>query len=112
MPDDFPAKVTRVIYLFMAGGPSELEMLEYKPRLQEFDGKPIPDSLVAGKRFAFMDAFAKEPLKVLGPKREFKRYGGRGARRARPLPQESPTPRGAPVGFRIPPGSLHHARRH
>src|SRR5258708_29468059 len=79
MPDDFPAKVTRVIYLFMAGGPSELEMLEYKPRLQEFDGKPIPDSLVAGKRFAFMDAFAKEPLKVLGSKREFKQYGKSGA---------------------------------
>src|SRR5204862_4803353 len=75
----FPAKVKSVIYLFMAGGPSQLEMFEHKPKLQEFDGKPIPDSLVAGKRFAFMDAFAKEPLKVLGSKREFKRYGQSGA---------------------------------
>ena len=78
-PPHFPAKVKSVIYLFMAGGPSQLEMFEYKPKLQEFDGKPIPDSLVAGKRFAFMDAFAKEPLKVLGSKREFKRYGRSGA---------------------------------
>src|SRR5436190_7452114 len=78
-PTHFPAKVKSVIYLFMAGGPSQLEMFEHKPKLQEFDGKPIPDSLVAGKRFAFMDAFAKEPLKVLGSKREFKRYGQSGA---------------------------------
>ena len=78
-PPHFPAKVKNVIYLFMAGGPSQLEMFDYKPKLQEYDGKPIPDSLVAGKRFAFMDAFAKEPLKVLGTKREFKRYGRSGA---------------------------------
>jgi len=78
-PPHFPAKVKNVIYLFMAGGPSQLEMFDYKPRLQEFDGKPIPESLVAGKRFAFMDAFAKEPLKVLGSKTEFKRYGQSGA---------------------------------
>jgi hypothetical protein len=78
-PPHFPAKVKNIIFLFMAGGPSQLEMFDYKPKLQEFNGKPIPDSLVAGKRFAFMDAFAKEPLKVLGSKVEFKRYGGSGA---------------------------------
>jgi len=77
-PPHFPAKVKNIIYLFMAGGPSQLEMFDYKPKLQEYDGKPIPDSLVAGKRFAFMDAFAKEPLRVLGTKREFKRYGQSG----------------------------------
>src|SRR6187401_2821847 len=74
-PPHFPAKVKNVIYLFMAGGPSQLEMFDYKPKLREYDGKQIPDSLVAGKRFAFMDAFAKEPLKVLGSKREFQRHG-------------------------------------
>src|SRR6476659_8409315 len=78
-PPHFPAKVKNVIYLFMAGGPSQLEMFEHKPLLQQYDGKPIPVSLVAGKRFAFMDAFAKEPLKVLGSKTEFKRYGQSGA---------------------------------
>src|SRR5437762_12855135 len=78
-PPHFPAKVKSVIYLFMAGGPSQLEMFDYKPKLQEYDGKPIPESLVAGKRFAFMDAFQKEPLKVLGSRREFKQYGRSGA---------------------------------
>jgi len=74
----FPAKVKNVIYLFMAGGPSQLDMFENKPKLREYDGKPIPPSLVAGKRFAFMDAFAKEPMKVLGSPREFKQYGKSG----------------------------------
>src|ERR1043166_6957218 len=71
-PPHFPAKVKSVIYLFMAGGPSQLEMFDYKPMLQRFDGQPIPDSLVAGKRFAFMDAFAKDPLTILGPRPDFK----------------------------------------
>src|SRR6266853_6204637 len=53
----FPPKIKNVIYLFMAGGPSQLDLFDYKPRLQQYDGKPIPASLIAGKRFAFMDAF-------------------------------------------------------
>src|SRR4051812_3916544 len=88
-PPHFPAKVKNIIYLFMAGGPSQLEIFDYKPKLQEYDGKPIPDSLVAGKRFAFMDAFAKEPLKVLGSKTEFKRYGKSGAWVSNLLPKLS-----------------------
>src|SRR5262249_19184527 len=51
--------------------------------------KQIPDSLVAGKRFAFMDAFAKEALKVLGSNREFKKDGKRGAWGAQLLPHIS-----------------------
>jgi hypothetical protein len=78
-PPHFAPKVKNVIYLFMAGGPSQLEMFDNKPLLREYHGKQIPDSLVAGKRFAFMDNFAKEPLKVLGNSREFKQYGRSGA---------------------------------
>src|SRR5439155_24705096 len=78
-PPHFPAKVKNVIFLFMAGAPSQLDLFDYKPKLQQYNGEPIPQSLVAGKRFAFMDAFAKEPLKVLGTRREFKRYGKSGA---------------------------------
>ena len=74
----FPAKVKNVIYLFMAGGPSQLDLFDYKPKLQQFNGQPIPPSLVEGKRFAFMDAFGKEPMKVLGSPREFKQYGQNG----------------------------------
>src|SRR5262249_39578454 len=59
-PPNFPAKVTNVIYLFMAGGPSQLEMLDYKPKLREYDGKTAPGFLLEGKRFAFMDTFTKE----------------------------------------------------
>src|SRR5262245_5093133 len=56
----FPPKVRNVIYLFMAGAPSQFELFEYKPKLQEMNGKPAPDSYVKGKRFAFMDTFVKE----------------------------------------------------
>jgi len=38
----------------IAGGPSKLELFDYKPKLQERNGKPIPQSFVEGKRFAFM----------------------------------------------------------
>ena len=74
----FPAKVKNVIYLFMAGAPSQLELFDYKPELQKYDGKPAPESLMKGKRFAFMDTFVKEPPKLLGTRREFKRYGKSG----------------------------------
>ncbi len=77
-PGHFPAKVKSVIYLFMAGGPSQLELFDYKPALQQYDGKPTPDALLKGKRFAFMDTFSKEPPKLLGTRREFKRYGKSG----------------------------------
>src|SRR5436309_1554206 len=67
----FPARARNVIFLFMAGGPSQLEMFNYKPRLQELNGKPIPDSYLRNKRFAFMDLFTKEHPKLLGTRRKF-----------------------------------------
>ena len=73
-----PARVKNVIYLFMAGGPSQLELFDYKPALQQHDGKTAPEELMKGKRFAFMDTFSKEPPKLLGTRREFKRYGKSG----------------------------------
>src|SRR5437762_6047264 len=66
---DFPATAKSVIYLFMAGAPSQLELYDYKPALQKFNNQPVPDSLVAGKRFAFMDTFSKEKPKLLGTRR-------------------------------------------
>src|SRR5438067_13748289 len=74
----FPPRARSVIYLFMAGGPSQLELFDYKPKLQELDGQPAPESLLKGKRFAFMDTFTKAPPKLLGTRREFKRYGDGG----------------------------------
>src|ERR1700757_371744 len=74
----FPARAKNVIYLFMAGGPSQLELFDYKPKLQELNGKPIPDSYLKDKRFAFMDTFAREVPKLLASKRKFARHGGSG----------------------------------
>jgi hypothetical protein len=74
----FPARAKSVIYLFMAGGPSQLELFDYKPRLQELNGKPIPASYLKNKRFAFMDLFTKEVPKLLGTKRKFARHGRSG----------------------------------
>src|SRR5262249_48253206 len=71
----FAAKAKNVIYLFMAGGPTQLELFEYKPKLLEYNGKPIPDSFLQGKRFAFMDSFSKEVPRLLGTRRQFKPYG-------------------------------------
>ena len=75
-PPHFPARATNVIYLFMAGGPSQLELFDYKPRLTELNGQPIPDSYVAGKRFAFMDSSHRNNL--LGTKRSFEQHGENG----------------------------------
>ena len=73
-----PAKIDHVIYLFMCGGPSQLEMFEYKPELMKYDNKVAPEELLKGKRFAFMDTFAKDPPKMLGSRRKFTQMGGAG----------------------------------
>ena len=49
-----PAKAKSVIFLFMAGGPSQLELFEPKPELNKLHGKTVPKSFVEGKRFAFL----------------------------------------------------------
>jgi len=73
-----PPKVDHVIYLFQCGGPSHLELFDYKPALQKYDGKVAPEELLKGKRFAFMDTFAKDPPKLLGTRRRFSRHGANG----------------------------------
>jgi hypothetical protein len=76
-PPHFPARAKSVIFLFMAGGPSQLDMFEHKPALDRLDGEFIPESFVAGKRFAFMDSMAKP--KLLGTRFRFAQHGGSGA---------------------------------
>ena len=72
-------RAKNVIYLFMAGGPSQLELFDYKPKLVGLNGQPIPDSYLAGKRFAFMDTFSKEKPRLMGTRRQFARHGNNGA---------------------------------
>ncbi|MFO0888374.1 MAG: DUF1501 domain-containing protein [Isosphaeraceae bacterium] len=78
-PGHFPAKARSVIYLFMAGGPSQLELFDYKPELVKYSGQPIPDSFIRGRRFAFMDIFTKSHPKLLGTSRRFAQHGQSGA---------------------------------
>ena len=78
-PGHFAPKAKRVIFLFMAGGPSQLELFDYRPQLQRLTDQPIPQSYLEGKRFAFMDTFAKEPPRLLGTRRKFDRHGESGA---------------------------------
>ena len=70
-----PAKAERVILLSMCGGPSHLDMFEPKPMLEQFDGQPIPESLLKGERFAFLRGVPKVQKSPF----EFKQYGQSGA---------------------------------
>ena len=65
------AKAKRVIYLFMAGAPSQLEIFSDKPKLRELSGQKPPESLMKGRRFAFL----KGNEKLMGTRRSFARYG-------------------------------------
>jgi hypothetical protein len=76
-PGHFAPRAKNIIYLFMAGGPSQLELFDYKPKLVDLNGQPIPASLIEGKRFAFMDS--SHGTKLLGTRREFKQHGKSGA---------------------------------
>lgn len=78
----FPPKVKRVIYLFMAGAPSQLELFDHKPKLAELEGRPIPPSVVKGQRYAFIQPDAN----VLGPRFRFAKHGESGAEVSEVLP--------------------------
>jgi len=73
----FPPRAKRVIYLFMAGGPSQLDLFDHKPELTKRNGQPIPSSFIEGKRFAFMNSSHRVDL--LGTKRAFAQHGESGA---------------------------------
>src|SRR3954453_22369727 len=70
----FAPKAKRVIFLFMAGAPSHLELFDNKPQLTKFDGTLPPADLLKGYRAAFINPNSK----LLGPKFGFRRYGKSG----------------------------------
>ena len=74
LPPQFAAKARRVIYLHMAGAPSQLELFEYKPDLKRLDGQDCPASFLAGKRFAFISGVPK----LLGSQYPFHQVGQSG----------------------------------
>ena len=73
----FPAKAKRIIYLFQSGGPSQIEMFDYKPQLEKWSGDDLPDSIRKGQRLTAMTATqAKFPVIPSGFK--FAQYGKTG----------------------------------
>jgi hypothetical protein len=70
----FEPKAKRVIFLFMAGAPSHLELFDNKPQLTKFDGTLPPAELLKGYRAAFINPNSK----LLGPRFKFQRYGESG----------------------------------
>jgi len=74
----FPPKAKHVIYLFQNGGPTHVELFDYKPKLGALHGQPMPDSYFAGKRFSTMTGDPKGK-RVLGPVEPFRQHGQSGA---------------------------------
>src|SRR6476469_3404840 len=77
-----PAKAKRVIFLFMAGAPSHLELFDYKPELAKWNGKLPPPDLLKGYRAAFINPNST----LLGPKFKFAKHGQCGAELSELLP--------------------------
>jgi len=77
-----PIKAKRIIYLFQAGAPSQLDLFDYKPKLKELEGKPLPPSVIKGQRYAFI----RRDAAVLGPRFKFARHGKSGAELSDRLP--------------------------
>jgi hypothetical protein len=71
----FAPKARNVIFLFMAGAPSQVDLFDEKPKLRQYDGQPIPEEIVKGERFAFI----KGTPKLLGSPYSFQRCGRSGA---------------------------------
>ena len=70
-----PPKAKRVIFLYQAGGPSHLETFDYKPKLAEMHGKPMPESFTKGQPIAQLQG---QQLTCFGPQHGFKKFGKSG----------------------------------
>ncbi|MCC6408460.1 MAG: DUF1501 domain-containing protein [Planctomycetes bacterium] len=81
-PPPLPAKAKRIVYLHMAGSPSQLDLFDEKPKLRELDRQPCPDSLLKGEMFAFI----KGHPKILASPYSFASHGESGQRISELLP--------------------------
>jgi hypothetical protein len=68
----FAPRAKRCVYLFMEGGPSQMDLFDPKPKLNELDGQPMPESILKEIKFAFIQ---KERARLMGSPRTFRRYG-------------------------------------
>jgi hypothetical protein len=82
----FPAKVMRVIFLYLSGGPSHLETFDYKPKLGELNDQPMPESFTKGQPIAQLQ---NQQLRCLAPQFAFRRHGKSGQEIADILPHHA-----------------------
>lgn len=68
----FPAKAKNCIYIYLEGGPSQMDLFDPKPKLNELDGKPLPNSLAENAQFAFLQM---ETARLMGTPRKFEKRG-------------------------------------
>src|SRR5437667_9033104 len=81
-PPQFKPKAKRVIYLFMAGAPSQLDLFDYKPALAKYNGKPVPQEVVMGQKYAFI----KPDAALYATEFKFAKHGQCGAELSEALP--------------------------
>lgn len=81
----FPAKAKRVIYLFQSGGPSQIDLFDYKPRLNTEHGQELPDSVRQGQRLTGMST-SQASFPLAGSPFEFNQHGESGAWFSETLP--------------------------
>lgn len=76
LPDlpHFPGKAKRIIYMFMAGGPSHIDLFDYKPVQRELHGTELPDSVRQGQRLTGMSSGQKS-FPCVAPMFEFEKFG-------------------------------------
>jgi hypothetical protein len=84
----FAPKAKRVVYLFQSGGPSQLEMFDYKPALRNLHGSELPDSIRQGQRLTGMTS-GQASFPVVAPKFAFSQHGRSGAWLSELLPYTS-----------------------
>ena len=78
----FSPRAKAVIYLFMGGAPSQLDLFDYKPQLVKLEGQPVPPSVIGNQRYAFI----RPDAAVLAPRFKFSRHGQSGAELSTVLP--------------------------
>src|SRR2546426_8352291 len=78
----YTPKAKRVIFLFMGGAPSQLDMFDYKPMLAKYNGKPVPQEVVMGQKYAFI----KPDAELFASEFKFARHGKCGAELSEALP--------------------------
>ncbi|HTD86164.1 MAG TPA: DUF1501 domain-containing protein, partial [Candidatus Binatia bacterium] len=78
----YDPQAKRVIFLFMGGAPSQLDMFDYKPMLARYNGKPVPKEVVMGQKYAFI----KPDAELYATEFKFAKHGQCGAELSEALP--------------------------